>query len=668
MQNHRKAGGAEERARHDPLKRSRNLLLAALRWTGEHPVVIVAALAIAAGVWAVVGSHRVFRYLSDDHDEGIYLLQANALAGGHVFPPAPRHADAFIPWLSVLRDGKFVLKYAPVHASILAVGVSVLGSARWSLGLIAAGVVVMTYALAKEVLSDRRLAVLASAFLALSPLFLIQSATFLPYCSSLLLLEGFAFALLRGLRTNRGHLLAISGFVFGVSLFARPFDAVIFGAPLGLYFLIRHRHQRVQLARHAGWFALGVVLPLAVTLLYYRAATGSPFRPPFNLLEPNDTVGFGPRRLIPGQPALPFTPTLGWYGVSRHVLLTSFWGFGGLLLIGFFLVGLLQRRRGDAERWVALVAATFACGYAFFWGTYGTGLRGSLTSFIGPFYFLPVLACVALLAAKGFDELWRRDWLMAVMAVAGMVLVSGYLMAEALKVNLRLTAEDRRLYTPVESANLERALVFVPPMWGPHLLHPFAWLQNDAEYAAETVYALDRGEPRNLELLDDYQGRAAYRLRVHGAYRANPPDRALTTSLEPVTVVKRPALDMSIAFENPTSDPSVTVTVTVNGKQEAFVLDMDSGLGKGYVRDIRIGAGAVEIGGPYEARATEDVETDGSITVSISTGPTDAPTSRPVYRRTFGYAVDGAELRILLPGVVPVNELGSDPLAIRDAS
>jgi hypothetical protein len=655
-------------ARHNPMERSRDILLAALRWTGEHPAIIVAALAVAAGLWAVVGSHKVFPYLSDDHDEGVYLLQADALAGGHVFPPAPRQADAFIPWLSVLRDGKFVLKYAPVHASILAVGVAVLGSARWSLGLIAAGVIVMTYALAKEVLGDRRLALVASAFLALSPLFLIQSATFLPYCSSLLLLEGFAFSLLRGLHTRRGPLLAISGFVFGLALFARPFDAVIFGAPLGLYFLIRQRHQRGQLGRNAAWFALGIALPLAVTLLYYRAATGSAFRPPFNLLEPNDTIGFGPRRLIPGQPALPFTPTLGWYGVSRHVLLTSFWGFGGLLLIGFFLVGVLQRRRGDAERWVALVAATFACGYGLFWGTYGTGLKGSLTSFLGPFYFLPVLACVTLLAAKGFDELWRRDWLMTVMAVAGMVVVSGYLMAEALKVNLRLTAEDRRLYGPVAAANLDRALVFVPPMWGTHLLHPFAWLQNDAEYAAENVYALDRGEPGNLALLDDYPDRAAYRLRVHGAYRVNPPDRALTTSLEPLTVVKRRALEMSLAFQNPTSDPTVTVTVTMSGKKEAFVLDTDSAPGKGYVRDIRIAPGAVDIRGPDEARATEDVETDRAITVSIVTGPTDAPASRSVYRRDFGYAVDGAELRILLPGVVSVDELGSDPLAIQEQS
>ena len=663
-QAHREDAGRAEQARPVPRGQGRRLLDAARRAAVAHPAIVVLALATAAGLWAVIGSHRVFPYLSDDHDEGLYLLQAEALSHGHLLPPAPEHPDAFIPWLSVLRDGQFVLKYSPVHASILALGVRTLGSARWSLGLIAAGVVVMTYALAKEVLGDRKLALLASAFLALSPLFLIQSATFLPYCSSLLLLEAFAFTLFRGLRTKRGPLLAASGFLFGVAVFARPFDALLFGAPLGLYFLMRERRRRAQLGRNAAWFALGIVLPVAAMLLYYLAATGNPFRPPFNLLEPTDTIGFGPRRLLPGQPAVPFTPTLGYYGLSRHVLLTSFWGFGGLLLVGLFLAGLLRRRRRGPEAWIALVAVTFACGYAFFWGTYGTGLKGSLTSFIGPFYFLPVLACVTLLAASGFGQLWRRDWLMAAMAVAAMVMVSGYLLVAALKVNLRLTEEDRRLYTPVETANLDHALVLVPPMWGHHLLHPFAWLQNDGNYNGETVYALDRGEAANLALADAYKGRTVYRLRVHGPYRANPPDPGLTTSLEPLTLFEQTAIDTTLKLENTTGQPFVSVSVTVNGRRDMFVLDTGSQTGSTYEASIRIGADGVEWRGPFQTHVREDVEQDDVMTLSVFMGAPEG-SSRAVYQRQFAYALKGPILRVLLPGGVPVNELGTDPLTVR---
>ena len=660
------AGGVVEEAPPDRAPRRLPLLRAAGRALDRHPAIVVLVLAAAAALWAVVASRRVFPYLSDDHDEGLYLLQAEALASGHLLPPAPEHPDAFVPWLSVLRDGQFVLKYSPVHASILALGVRLLGSPRWSLGLIAAGVVVLTYALAREVLGDRRVALVASAFLALSPLFLLQSATFLPYCSSLLLLEGFAVALLVGVRTQRRAVLALGGLLFGLALFARPYDAVLFGAPLGVYLLVRHRHRRRELARQAVWLAAGAALPLAGMLLYYRAATGSAFRPPFNLLEPSDTIGFGPRRLLPGQPALPFTPTLGWHGVSRHVLLTSFWGFGGLVLVGLFVYGLVRRRGRGMEGWIALVAVTFACGYTFFWGTYGTGLRGSLTSFLGPFYFLPVLACVALLAARGFGELWRRDWLMSALAFVAMVGVSGYLLSEAVKINLRLSEEDRRLYTPVVTADLDHSLVLLPPMWGPHLLHPFAWLQNDANYDGETVYALDRGEAANLALLDSYSGRSVYRLRVHGSYRLNPSDPGLTTSLEPLSVVTRAGLEGDVAFANPTEDPEVSVSITVNGRKETFVLDSASEAGREYAAALRVGREGVEWGGPFEAHAVEEVTADGAISVAISLGQGDGEPPRTVYHRQFGYAVDGPNLRILLPGVVLLNELGASPLTLPD--
>ncbi|HEV3401483.1 MAG TPA: glycosyltransferase family 39 protein, partial [Acidimicrobiales bacterium] len=370
---------------------------------------LVLGLAVAAGLWALVGSQLVFPYLSDDHDEGLYLLQATALADGDLFPTAPEQADAFRPWLSVLDGDRYILKYTPVHAAILAAGLRLTGSARSSLALVAAGVVLLSYALAKEVLGNRHLAALAAAFVAASPLFIMQSATFLPYCSMLLLLEGFALALLRGARTNGRLLVGLSGLVFGLALFARPFDALLWGLPLGAYVAVSQWSDRRRLLQTAGWFVLGSVLPVLAMLAYYRAATGSPFRTPFNLLEPQDTLGFGARRLVPGAPELDFTLAHGIYGIIRYVLITLAWAFGGLVLVGFFLAGLLRRRVGGPQPWLALIVLTFACGYMFFWGTFGTSLRGGLSSFLGPFYLMPVLVPLTFLAARGFGAVWRHD-------------------------------------------------------------------------------------------------------------------------------------------------------------------------------------------------------------------------------------------------------------------
>jgi hypothetical protein len=641
--------------------RRRPHLRGAGAWVANHPGVIVVALALGVAVWAVVGSRLVFPYLSDDHDEGLYLLQAHALAEGHLFPPAPRPPEAFVPWLSVHSDGKYVLKYAPVHASVLAVGVW-LGSVRWALGLLAAAVVVMSYVLAKEVLGDRRVAAVATAFLALSPLFVLQTATFLPYCTSLLLLEAFIFTLLRGTRSQRRPLLAASGFILGVAFFARPLDALTFAAPLGIYFVLSQRHDRAKLVRNSMALALGVAPPLLAMAAYYQAATGSPFRSPFNLLEPKDTIGFGVRKLLPYHPDLIFTPSLGWYGVGRHILLTSFWVFGGLVLIGLFLACVLRGRLSGSQPWLLLAAFTFSCGYLFFWGTYGMSLRGSLTGFMGPFYFLPILLPLTFLAAKSFAGVWERDRAVAILAFVSMLGVSGYVFHKAIQVNLRLTEDNRRLYSGVASAQLDRSLVFVPAMWGPHLLHPFSVLQNAPDHDGPTVYALDRGDGENLLLLEDFPGRTLHRLRVHGHYRALPPDRGLTSSLEPLSVVEQEALRTRVVLRNPTAEPYLVLSVARAGRKDSFVLDTDSSSAKRYEASMAISPDSVEVVGPVESHSVEQSEPDRSLVVSVSVGAGEGQPLRTLYERRLAYSIQTRSLKVLLPGSVSVNELPEEPL------
>jgi len=636
---------------------------AVVRRMGRNPAVMVALLAVAAGMWAVVASRQVFPYLSDDHDEAIYLLQADALAHGHLFPPAPAHPESFRPWLSVLSGDKYLLKYSPVHASFVAFG-SLLGSPRLALGLIAGTVVVLAYLLAKEVLGNRKQAALAGAFFALSPLFLIQSVTFLPYSSNLLLLMAFAVALLRGMRTSGRLWLWTSGFLLGLAVFARPFDAILFAAPLGLYFVISRWRDRKRLFGQAAWLALGAALPLLVMLAYYWAATGSPFRSPFSVLEPRDTLGFGNRKITPNHPDLIFTPAYGVYGVIRHVVLTSFWCFGGLLLVGFLFAGLRGRRRGSPAPWLALVGLTVPFGYVFFWGTFGTGLRGGLTAFLGPFYFLPLLVPVTFLAARGFANFWRRDRVLGAMAVVSMLIASGFLLVRGVQANLRATREDRLLYSTLAPIKGERAIVFLQPLYGPTLLHPFTGLRNSHDYDARTVYALDLGEHQDLDVIEDHPGRAAYRFRLEGGdYRDNPPDPALYSSVLPLRVVEQPRLRTTLSVQNPTADPVVVVSVVMNGRRDTFVVDTQSYAGKLHRANLDIGLDSVDLGGPVVSHVVEPVDQEGLV-ISVSLASSVAGPPRTVYQRELGWNADGSTFRMLLPGYLATNLLGpEDPLA-----
>lgn len=494
---------------------------------------VLGVAALAAG-WAVVASRVVFPFGSINHDEAVYRLQADALVHGHLFPIAPPHPAAFVPWLSALRSGRFIPKYAPVHASILALGRLVSGTDRAGLGIIAAGAILVTFLLADEVLADRRQALLAAVFLLGSPIFLLQSATFLTYTTGLTLLELFAFGALRACRTNRVGWFAAAGFVAALAFFARSYDAVLFALPLGVFIVVEGWSDRPRLVRHVSAMVAGALPPLAALLAFNRASTGHLLRSPFALLDASDSIGFGNHRIYPTDPYLHFTPREGFLGLLRQLGLTGFWCFGGLVLIGLAIFALWGLNRHDPRWWLALAGLMIPAGYFFFWGNYGSTVFGA-PRYLGPYYYVPALAPIVVLGAAGFVRLWGVDRLVAVVGIVGMIGLSLFVTGRTLHTDARLSADDRRLNHGLTTAKLDHALVFLPPLAGPELLIPFGTAMNHYGYTGRVVYALDLGPESDAAVAADFPDRRPYVLVVSGAYRSDPPDKSLTSSLEPLT-------------------------------------------------------------------------------------------------------------------------------------
>ena len=497
------------------------------------PAWAAVALAIIAGGWAMAISWLVFPDLSDNKDEAVYLLQAETLRHGQLFPPAPVPADAFMPWLGVDAGDHFVLKYTPVHAGIISVVGAVLGGNRAALGFIAAAAVLACYALGREMTKDSGQALVAAALFAASPLFLIQSATFLPYLSTLTLLMVFAATLIGGVRRESPVCLVASGFALGLAVFSRPFDALLFATPLGGWWLVdRGGLPRRRLGREARWLALGGAVPAAAMACYCRAATESFFRLPFTLTDPTDTVGFGLRRMFPEQHPIDYTPVEALRGAGRLAALTGVWVFGGFLLIAFAVVGV--RRATGPARWFSLSAVTVPVGYMFFWGSYGSTEWGGPWRY-GPFYWLPLLAPLAVLGATGFQRLQAVDRRVSRFAVTGMVAVSLVMVVMALSAHRPFTERGRRLFAaPRQAAGLEQALVFLPSVQGPWLLQPFAMARN-ASVDQRTLWALDRGSEANQALLRAFPTRRGYRVVARdGRGESVPLDGRWPTVLEAV--------------------------------------------------------------------------------------------------------------------------------------
>jgi hypothetical protein len=116
------------------------------------------------------------------------------------------------------------------------------------------------------------------------------------------------------------------------------------------------------------------------------------------------------------------------------------------------------------------------------------------------------------------------------LVAAGMATVSLFVVARAVADHRRLAAERERLYAaPIETARLDRAVVFLPPLDGPYLLQPFSLARN-ATFDGPVVWAVDRGPRQNLDVVRHLPDRTPYRVRLGATRRSR-------TRLERLAVV-----------------------------------------------------------------------------------------------------------------------------------
>ena len=476
---------------------------------------LLGLLAAASAAAAVVVSHFVFPRLSIDNDEPLYRLQAHVIAGGHLFPAAPRPTSSYVPWLAAVDHGHYVLKYTPLVPAWHAVSLLATGGFGLSLAVLAAALVLVTYGLAVEVLADRRAGLVAAGLVAFSPLIVIQSGLLLPYLPALLLLEAFAWALVAGARRGSGWLLAAAGLAAAAAFTIRPYDAVLFVVPPLLWAAFGPLRGHRWWA--AGALSAGAVLPLAGLIAFDVAATGHPFRLPFNALESGDSLGFGVRRLYPSDRGHHFGLVQGLAGVGDHLRLMGWWVAGGVLLL---VVGVLAaaRRRLPAPV-VAVVAsgALLSAGYIAFWGAWNAADVWGGIRYVGPFYLMPLALPLALCGARGLVDLWDARRALGIGAAAAVLAMAGVVLGFAVAGNLHFTHRDQQLASLLDRPGPSVVFVANDP---PFLMHPSAVLSNpplrrtDRSADPAQVFAVERGGA-DFQVLDQHPGRSAWLLRIY---------------------------------------------------------------------------------------------------------------------------------------------------------
>ncbi|WP_136688464.1 DUF7846 domain-containing protein [Halorhabdus amylolytica] len=588
------------------------------------------ALAGALAVWLV--STNLFPYHSLNHDEGVYLQQAAMLLEGnlHLKPPVE---GVFRPWFFVeSADGLFP-KYAPVPAAMFALG-ELLGGYRLALPAIAAGILTGVVGVVSEVF-DRRSGLLAAVFVLGSPLFLMDTAVFLPYAPTTLLNLGFAYAYLRADRIGDRRWAAGAGAAVGLAFFARPYTAVLFAAPFVVHALwTLARDWQSVLPRQTTTATLGLG-GVALTLGYNALVTGSPLTFPYEAFAPLDGLGFGHREIL--NHAVEYTPALAFE--ANWNVLAAFvdrWIVGGILGAGLALAGLAVAVRREWSPRVAVLAGlgvSIPVGNLYFWGNYnllgdlGTAGDGLIAA-LGPYYHFDLLVPVAAFGAVGAlaaldairdavaTRLDRRAALATVAAVAlASTLVLGGITANQaappVERNDVVTDSYERAYAPFEPEPPAEAAVLMPTPYGPWLNHPFQALRNDPGYEGRAVYAMD---DRPFAIADAFPDRELYRFGYRGVWdplggspEASRLQRVHERSGESVT------LNASVGL--PERVRSATVSVETDAGTAHYVAsEIDDAL----QFRLAIGDETVRTGGPLEPASGDPPAIDGREDVDVT--------------------------------------------------
>jgi hypothetical protein len=389
---------------------------------------------------------------------------------------------------------------------------------------------------------------------------MIQGALALAYVPFLALAELTFWGLITGARRGSFRRLVVAGLCGGLGFAIRPWDALLLLTPAAIWVLWTGRGQRLRLI--AGSLA-GLAAPAAGLLWYDSVATGSPLKLPFSLFQSGDSLGWGVRRLFPGEPAHHFGLAEGWEGLWRHLILVGGgWVFGGVVLVALAIYGLVRLKPRGAGVAILAGGLLLTLGYLYFWGTWNAAVLWGGVRYVGPFYLMPILIPLTILGANGLIALARvATWRAAVTAVAATA-ISGVTLGYAIVGNAGLQEDNATLAKTVAAQGSSLTFVSVYPSY---LQHPSSVVANATPPGGRTVYALPRGGD-DFAVISNYPGRALFRLRLLGSYGQRP-HKNFQARLEKLSVVSAKTLAFDLHTNVPETVRSARLVLTVGDQQ-----------------------------------------------------------------------------------------------------
>ena len=563
--------------------------------------VAVLVIAAVAFVFAIAIQRNIFPLYSGDHDEPVYVFQAQMLADGDLTLPGSQN-EFFRPWLSGPRGDRLVMAFQPLWPAVLMVADKVTGSMLPALGLAAASAVFATYFFALEILRKTSRAAIAAALFAVSPFVLMLGGTYLNYVFAVALGTAFYALALRALRTTSRVVALFAGGTWGAIVLTRPFDALLYALPIIGYAIATRKRDGAKLALVARWAFCGTLPLLVVVVASNIAINGGPFTFSTTVSSGGASAfGFGYRALAPDAHGLDFTPGYSITALGSNLWALPKWLFGTYLAMGLAIFGGFKLWRRDRSTTSLLLAMTFIfpIGYMAWWASAMTILGAA--NGLGPHYYLPMMPPLAVLMTYGLLELhtWRR--VAVPIALLAMFIVTLFAMPTKLD-DKRFVAETSKDYAREVRRGLaqrggQQALVTLEGKRAPYVMDPRPFLTNSPDLSDDILYAVDRGA-RNIDLIDRYKERRAYRLVSELPMGAE--FERMPVQVRRQSVARGTSITFDTTVTNNNGSPVVIAYLCRGQKIDRQLLDMDSRKGERYRLQWTLEPDAITFEGPSE--------------------------------------------------------------------
>ena len=423
-------------------------------------------------------------------DEYVYLYQAQTMAAGRLWNAPIEPADVFAFNYIVQEPGR-VFGSFPVGWPLALAAALRLGLPAWSVNpIIGALTLGLVWHLGTR-LYGQRAGVSAAAFIAVSPFFLFNGASYYSHTFCGALLVGAACLAARENRTPAWVPVA-AGLLVGWAVVARYLTGAVCAVPVA-YWLLRPGAPRM---RTAALFALGGV-PWVLLLGWYNTLfSGSPWQLTTRPLT--YSLWFADRFALRGADIL-----------ATHLLRHLAWTPPALLIAYLVYLRAAPRevRRGLFEWTLVLMA-----GVLYFYVERGGNQYGPRFHYEA-FLFMAVFVAGCLFTGPGLAERPRRDRILFGLMAASVAAMPLSFAVHAV-IETRVIRERMDPYETVAASNLGRGLVLIHGRVGTRRsMAAYDLTRNGINYDGAVLYGLDLEEGDRCAVAQRFPDRRAYLYR-----------------------------------------------------------------------------------------------------------------------------------------------------------